>query len=683
MKKITLSLILLGFSIALHAQTFTNSTGGSIPDAGPIVSFPITVSGLSPSTIDTVYGLETICFSINHTYDSDLHISIQSPDGTIVDLSVANGGGDDNFTNTCLNDSATTSIVIGTAPFTGTFKPQGFIGALNNGQTGNGTWNLLVQDVAAVDTGSVIYWSVTFGNHPAHPFKFTSSNLPIVVINTFNQSIPDEPKIDAHMGIIYNGAGVRNYMTDPFNNYNNKIGIEIRGSSSQSFPQKSYGFETRDASNVQKDTIILGMPTENDWILYAPYDDKTCMRNILTYYIANKMGHYASRTKLCELVINGQYQGIYVMMEKIKRDSSRVNISKLNPGDTTGSQLTGGYIFKIDRTDGDGSFWTSSYQSSNGNDINFVYVYPKTTDIETPQKNYIKACVDTFENVLNSSYFADPLIGYRKYADENSFIDYFIVNEASLNVDAYRLSTFLYKNKITHGGKIFAGPVWDYNLAWWNANYCNADLYTGWAYQLNSICGSPWEVPFWWDKLLQDPVYASDLQCRWISLRQNVLSIATLNNVIDSIAGYLSEAQVRHFEAWPILGAYTWPNPSPIATDYAGEIANMKSWINDRFTWLDANMPGVCTVHANSGQLTESSVMIYPNPFNTSTTISFNEEQKNIVISIKDVFGKEIYSKKFTGKKLIIDKGEMQAGVYFVQITDEKKNVCNRKIVIE
>jgi len=683
MKKLLLVFSLSLSTIITSAQTYSNTTGGTIPDAGAIVSFPITVSGLSPSTIDTIFGLETVCFTINHTYDADLSISLQAPDGTIVDLSVANGGGGQNYTNTCLNSSASLSIVNASPPFTGTYIPQGFIGTMNNGQIGNGTWNLLVQDVAALDSGTVIECSITFGNNPAHPFTFTSSDIPLVVINTFNQSIPDEPKINAHMGIIYNGPGVRNYLTDPFNNYSGNIGIEIHGSSSQMFPQKAYGLETRDAGGSNYDTIILGMPPEHDWILYAPYDDKTCMRNVLTYQIANLTGHYAPRTKFCELVINQQYQGIYVMMEKIKRDSNRVNISNLNPGDTTGMQLTGGYIVKIDRIDGPGSYWTSNYQSSISTDINFVYVYPKPGDINTPQMNYIKSCVDSFEYVLNSANFADPVNGCRKFADENSFIDYFILNEVSRNVDAYRLSTFLYKNKNTHGGKLVAGPAWDYNLGWWNANYCDGDLSTGWAYQYNTVCGGTWGVPFWWDKFLQDPAYTADLKCRWLSLRQNVLSIPSLDHFIDSVAAYLNESKTRHFQIWPILGVYTWPNPTPLATDYAGEITNMKNWIYDRITWLDANMPGVCDLNINTNSLADNSVQIYPNPFKNSTTISFSNEQENTTITVVDVVGNKISSTKFSGRELVLEKGNMQAGVYFVQIIDEMGNVCNKKIIAQ
>ena len=422
----------------------------------------------------------------------------------------------------------------------------------------------------------------------------TSSNLPIIVINTNNVTIPDTPKIAAQMGIIYNGEGVRNYMTDPFNNYNNKIGIELRGSTSQGFPQKQYSIETRDVNGLEHDTVVLGMPEENSWILYAPYDDKTCMRNAMTYDFANKIGHYAVRTKFCELVLNGQYMGIYVWMEKIKRDANRVDIAKLTTADTIGDQLTGGYIIKIDKPTGEGGTtgWNSNYMATSTKYIHFLYQYPDPADILIQQKNYIKAYVDSFEVALKATNFTNPTSGYRKYMSVTSFIDYFIMNEVSRNVDGYRLSTFLYKDKYSNGGKLHIGPVWDYNIAWWNANYCSGSSTTGWAYNFNSVCTDNYMVPFWWARLMQDTTFKSNLKCRWTELRQTVLSIPSIFSYIDSTVSLLNEAQVRHFTKWPILGVYTWPNPNPIPTSYPGEITAMKTWIQNRITWLDANMPG-------------------------------------------------------------------------------------------
>lgn len=671
----------------LQAQTYFGA-GGGIPDGGPMVVFPITVSGLSPSTIDTTFGLETVCIDITHTWDADLNISLQAPDGSIVDLSIANGGSDDNYTNTCFNGFAPNSIVASNAPFTGVFRPQGFMGSVNNGQNGNGVWKLLIQDTYAADVGTLNSWSITFGNNPAHPFGFSSSNLPIVVVNTFGQPIPDEPKLAAQMGIIYNGPGLRNYLTDPFNNYNNKIGIEMRGSSSMGFPQKSYGFETRDINGTQKDTMVLGMPSEHDWILYAPYDDKTCMRNVLSYDIANKTGHYASRTVFCELVINGQYQGIYVVMEKIKRDNNRVDIAKLTATDIAGDDLTGGYIIKIDKQTGTGGAgWNSNFTSSTGSNIFFQYHYPKDVDIVPQQQAYIQAYVDSFEVALNGPQFNDPVVGFRKYADYTTFIDYFILNEISRNVDGYRLSTFLYKDKNSNGGKLKIGPAWDYNLGWRNANYCNGDQTTGWAYQFNTVCsGDPWQVPFWWNRMLQDTEFKNQLKCRWTQLRQTTLNTTVINNYIDSIALYLDESQQRHFTAWPILGVYTWPNPSPIPADYAGEISAIKSWIISRMNWLDANMPGTCTVGIAEDTGVQTTLDVYPNPVtNTANIHVYLPENEKGKLFITDVFGRIVYeeqekvfSKGDNSIEINLDTKGIEEGMYFINFTTTRGAVVKK-----
>jgi len=139
---------------------------------------------------------------------------------------------------------------------------------------------------------------------------FTSSNLPIIIINTNGLSIPyDNPRIVADMGVIYNEQGERNNISDPFNNYSGKISIEIRGSSSSRWSKKSYGIETQNEDGSNNSVSLLGLPEENDWILYASYYDRSFLRNVLTCKLANEMGWYASRTKYCELVLNGEYQG--------------------------------------------------------------------------------------------------------------------------------------------------------------------------------------------------------------------------------------------------------------------------------------------------------------------------------------------------------------------------------------
>ncbi|MFL5730992.1 MAG: CotH kinase family protein [Cytophagaceae bacterium] len=507
---------------------------------------------------------------------------------------------------------------------------------------------------------------------------FTSSNLPIVLITTNGQTIADEPKVPVQMGIIDNGPNVRNFVTDSPTNYNNYAGIEFRGSSSQSFPQKSYGFVTQDNAGIPLNVSLLGMPAEHDWILYAPYDDKTLIRNIITYELSRTMGHYAARTKLCELVIDGNYQGVYVLMEKIKRDQGRVDISKLTVNDVDGDNLTGGYIFKVDKTTGNGGGgWYSNFApavSYFGQQIYFLYDYPKDTDITPEQQTYIQNFVNDFETALAGSSFSNPATGYRRFINTASFIDFLIINEASRNVDGYRLSTFLYKEKNTKSDQIFIGPVWDYNLAWWNADYCDGNLATGWAYNFGQSCywdGS--QIPFWWKRLLQDPAFSNQLKCRWTSMRNTIMSETSLYAKIDSLTDYLAEAQVRHFQQWPILGQYTWPNPSPIASDYDGEIINLKTWITQRFAWLDSNMPGTCSVSSVLKPNDDQSLQVYPNPFKENFTLNLTLDQADeIKITLLNTLGQSVKELMYKGQagnnSLCLDElGTLPAGSYLLK----------------
>jgi subtilisin-like proprotein convertase family protein len=245
-------LITFLFLIPIHltAQTFTG--GGGIINDVATSDFPLTVSGLSPANIDTAnFGLEQVCINLTHTYDGDLDIRIIAPDGTNISLSNGNGGGGQDYTNTCFNSTSPNPITAGNPPFTGTFLSQGQLGLINNGQNGNGTWILRIIDNAPPDAGNMISWSISFGNNPATYQAFSSSNMPVIVINTNNQTIPSSGKITADMGIIYNGPNNRNYLTDPFTDYNGKIGIEVRGNYSASLPQKPYNIELRDVNVLQ------------------------------------------------------------------------------------------------------------------------------------------------------------------------------------------------------------------------------------------------------------------------------------------------------------------------------------------------------------------------------------------------------------------------------------------------
>lgn len=518
------------------------------------------------------------------------------------------------------------------------------------------------------------------------PVELTTTNLPIVVINTSGVGIPDEPKIDATMGIIYNGPDQLNSITDPFNEFYGEIGIETRGSSSGGFPMKSYGLETRGPSpEINYNASIFDWPSDNDWILYAPYNDKALIRNVLTYKIGNETGHYAPRTQMCEVILNGEYQGVYVFMERIKQNPGRVDIDPLNYNDTLGNELTGGYIIKVDKTTAGGVVaWTSPYTcaSPGWGPIDYQLHDPELDTLHPLQLQYIEQYVTDWEDALAGPDFADSVLGYAPYIDEMSFIDFMLVNEISKNVDGYRISTFLYKERLSEGGELVAGPLWDFNLAWGNADYCEGGLTTGWEIYFNSVCGGGGGLqnPFWWDRLLQDPEYAHAVNCRWQELRQDVLNTDSLMNYIDTMALYLDDAQQRNYVKWPVLGVYLWPNNFVGAT-YAEEIQYLKDWTTQRLDWMDANMFGSCA-DLSFETFSQVQLTVYPNPVAEKLTIIIPDQVSAATVRIMSADGVVIKEERIENSgSWSLDVSAYAAGVYFVELQNSDAKIGSARFI--
>jgi hypothetical protein len=409
-----------------------------------------------------------------------------------------------------------------------------------------------------------------------------SSNLPIAVVDTFGEGISESRQTLSFAGFIDTTTGSRARMTDP-PDFTGKAGINIRGKSSVGFDKKQYHLETWDEYDQDKDVSILGFPAESDWILQGPYSDKSLMRNFLSYKWSNDIGRYAVRTRYVEVFLNtdgrgislSDYVGVYVFMEKIKRNKNRVDVTELEPSDNTEPQISGGYIFKKDKPDaGETVFWTSR-------GLEVRVIEPKAVDITPEQVDWLHNYLNEFESVLYGSYFMDPVNGYAKYIDVDSFIDHHIIVELTKNIDGFRLSTYMFKDR---GGKLNMGPVWDYNLSLGNANYLQGWISSGWYYNLLSSGDYPW-----WRRLFQDQEFRVRYADVWFGLRKNLLATDRLLKDIDDTASLLNEAQARNFDRWNILGRYVWPNWF-IAQTYPEEINWMKGWLEERLAWMDSQI---------------------------------------------------------------------------------------------
>lgn len=398
--------------------------------------------------------------------------------------------------------------------------------------------------------------------------NFTDSNLPIVIIDTDGGvTIPDEPKVLGNMKIIWHQDGSRNYISDANNpeflNYDGRIGIEKRGSSSQNLPKKPYGLETLQVDDVTNNNVsILGMPKENDWVLNSLAYDQTGMRDVISYELSEKLGQYTPRRVYCEVVVNGDYKGLYVFMEKIKPDDGRVNIDK-----------DGGHIVQTDRTNNDYYEWTMP-EYSNGwwpVQATFVHEYPKPDNITATQHNYIK---NVFLNLADKAHSHNTSIenGIPSIIDASTFVDFMIMGEFASNVDVYELSTYFHKD---NKGKLRAGPIWDYNLAYGHDEFGNRSLYYVWQFDNDDNVG-----PKFWKDLFDTDEFRCLMAKRWfeITAEGNILDYNLLCNRMDEIDDWITEAIGRDNQRWHQMQQHT------------AKVQEMKDWISQRINWLNENI---------------------------------------------------------------------------------------------
>jgi len=420
-----------------------------------------------------------------------------------------------------------------------------------------------------------------------------SSDMPIMIINSFNSEITDGDRVPSYLEINDVDASGRTTLLNDDSALKSTIVINKRGASSLSFPKNGYGFHLKldDFSDDRKEQL-LGMPEEHNWILHGPYTDMTLMRNVYAFDLARQLGWYAPRTRYVELFMhsgNGSlsqanYHGVYVLMERIKRDDNRVNITKLRPEDIAEPDISGGYIFKVDRL-GSGE---SGFRTRRSTPL--VFVSPDEEDLMPAQKAWIADYMSDFEEALYRSNFTDPDDGYAQYINVDSFIDHFLLTELLKEIDGYRLSTYMYKDR---DGKVIMGPLWDFNLSLGIADYLEGWEAEGWYYDQprpDYHCAMTCAIRDWYVRLLEDPAFKDKLERRWWTLREGQFSTAQITGLVDSNVDILSEAQERNFDRWPVLGTYVWPNYYYQLNTWSAHVNTMRTWLTDRLSWIDSQM---------------------------------------------------------------------------------------------
>lgn len=410
----------------------------------------------------------------------------------------------------------------------------------------------------------------------------THSNLPIVVIDTdidpltgLPLVIPDDPKVPGSMKIIYHPDGSRNYLTDisnpAFLNYSGRLGIEIRGTTSALLDKKPYSLTTLRDDNVSNNNVsILGMPAENDWVLNSLAFDETLMRDYLTYDIARNTGNYASRGRYCEVVINGDYKGLYIFMEKLKVNSERINILRVGSADNSLPNVSGGYITKCDKTTGGDPIAWSFPTNDLTKNADFIHESPKPASVTAQQNTYIYNQFLALETEAQNNN-ASIVNGFPAIIDVPSFVDFMLLNELTSNVDAYQYSTFFHKDR---NGKLRAGPVWDFNVAW-GYDPAGRSGFDVWQFSNVDNLGAKF-----WKNLFDNPAFHCYLVKRWNELTATGMPFDynVIEHEADSLDNLLTEASLRENERWFTI------------FDHNTRFGELKTWLQARLSWMTANI---------------------------------------------------------------------------------------------
>lgn len=400
-------------------------------------------------------------------------------------------------------------------------------------------------------------------------FEF-SSNLPLFVVETFGRPIFDNGDTPMHMEVVDTDPITGRAALDLERDFVGMGTIKERGASTSGNPKGSFGFELQNELGVDDEAEILGLPEESDWILYGPIFDVTLLRNVYAYELSRRIGRWASRTRICELFLNRDgdqvdaedYRGIYVFMEKIKRDSERVDVEKMGPDDNFEPELTGGYMWKIDPPDpGDNGFLAGG--------LDLLWVHPKEEDLTEPQADFARTYINSFVEALNGENFADPETGYAAFVDVDSWIDHHIINEFSKNPDGFKKSSYFHKPR---GEKIIYGPIWDFNIAFGPGTRSDGDA-TGWS-----------GVRFvgWWGRFFDDPTFVERYVARWRELRQGTFSTPNLVGLLDELVAETQEAQERNSALWLLAANDT--------RTWQGEVDALRNWLVARADWMDRQL---------------------------------------------------------------------------------------------
>ena len=482
------------------------------------------------------------------------------------------------------------------------------------------------------------------------------TNLPTVTIHTVNAKEIDSRSnyVQGTISLIYNnGKSI----------YTDSLDIRGRGNYSWGFPKKPYRIKLNNKAH------LLGFPAKSkSWTLISNYGDKTLIRNLLAFDLSRRFEmEYTPVGTLVDVVLNGEYKGTYQLCDHIEVATGRVEVETMNVNDIALPNLSGGYCLKIDAYYDSEDLYFRSLKN-----VPVSFKYPKADEIVNAQLNYIRTHYNSMETSVFASNFKDPVNGYRKYIDLESFIRYFLIGEISGNTDTY-WQTFIYKKR--NNDMFFWGPVWDMDLAYENdSRTYPINNNSNWIYaSTGSVLHSSFKDMI--NRLLTDEYFISRMKAIYADYRdRGIITKETLLKVVDNYASEANQSQQLNFMRWDILNSRVHQNPRTYGS-YTGEVNNVKSYISNRIDWMDKKLTYTPKPIPNVLENPSiSNVIVYAE----ANIIYFQNIVEPVNITITDITGKIFLSKSVKDNISV----PVSKGLYIVTVSDVKGNKKITKCLI-
>lgn len=414
-----------------------------------------------------------------------------------------------------------------------------------------------------------------------------SSRLPVVSINTGGLEIPGKPAegqlvrevensfIRAEIQIMEREGKLHTLKDEP--DLESDIAIRVRGNSSRGFDKVGYLFKFVDKDDKNKEYEVMGMDESDTWVLHGPFLDKSLLRNYMWYNLSGQILEWSPDVRYCEVFLNDEYQGIYVMTEQISVGKGRVEISKYD-----GRSNVSSYIVCVDRESvNDVSYLDNFTEYAKRIKGKVEVKYPGEKNLTPEITDYISRDFSTFEKSLYSFDYDSRRYGYWKYIDVDNFVDYFIINEVSQNTDAGLFSTFFYKDV---AGKLKLS-VWDFN------NCCD-----NYMEEQQPMAGFFMQERPWFYMLMRDEEFTEKIILRYKQLRKGVLSDEYVNEYIESVTTYLGPAVERNYKVW----GYTFEKENDLLigenrqiSSYEAALKQYRDRLTRRMGWMDSHIEAI------------------------------------------------------------------------------------------